>query len=98
MKYIHICAQVAYDEVNLFVQAFSISMQYMLGFRSLRMGCPEPDDGVPGENRMTKARWRPEETCVPGKDWKVQARKVPDYTGPVRNTHRMEGHICIVCF
>ena len=29
MQYIHIHAQIAYDEVNLFVPAFSISMQYI---------------------------------------------------------------------
>ena len=48
----------------------------MLGFRSLRMGCPEPAWSIPGMDRMTDARQGPDDECparsrmmkVPGTD------------------------------
>ena len=54
------------------------------------MGCPEPDDGYPKEDRMKDTRRGPDD----GKPGVNRMMKVPGiepdeaaYTGPVRSTH-----------
>ena len=57
----------------------------------------EPDDEVPGENRMKRTRQEPDGARPATEPDDEGTRHFPDevaYTGPMRSTHQMWGHIC----
>ena len=57
----------------------------------------EPDDEVPGENRMKRTRQEPDGAGPATKPDDEGTWHLPDevaYTGPVRSTHWMKGYTC----